>query len=359
VSLGALALVLLAEAAAPRVPVLLLAKQAPRALIVSGAGTSRSVAAQDGVLAVDGRPAGELSLPPGAWRVELPGEPGRVYRGALVVRAEGGVLRLRGELDLEPYVAAVVASEARPGTPAAALEALAVAVRSYALAARDRHPGGALCDLAHCQLLRATGVPQDHSAAATRAARATAGEVLRLPSGEVAAATFHAACGGHTADPREVFGSPASGGGAAPDPGCVGPEWSAELSPDRVAAAVRRALAGEARAAAAVPPVLRASDVVLVLGAGGFVVRAEAADGAWRVSGDAFARALDAEVGRGRIRSARLALRDEGGRVVVRGAGHGHGVGLCQEGAARWAAAGEGRRALLARYFPGARLSRL
>jgi stage II sporulation protein D len=347
----------------------LLAKQAPRALVVRGGGTIRSVAAACGGLVVDGRAAPALALGPGTWRIELPGEAPRTYVGALVIRAApspaplrgakelrgqaGGALRIRGDLDLEPYVAAVVASEARPGTPAAALEALAVVVRSYALAPAGRHPGGALCDLAHCQLLRAGGIPRAHAAAAARAARATAGEVLRLPSGAVAAAPFHAACGGHTADPREVFGSAASGAGATPDPGCAGPEWEAELDPPRLAAAVRRALEGDPHAGA-VPPALRAADVVLRRGAGGWIARAESADGAWRVSGDALARALDAALGRGRIRSARLVLADRDGRVAVRGSGHGHGVGLCQEGAARHAAEGEDRRAILSRYFPGA-----
>jgi SpoIID/LytB domain protein len=47
-------------------------------------------------------------------------------------------------------------------------------------------------------------------------------------------------------------------------------------------------------------------------------------------------------------------LEDREGRVLVRGSGRGHGVGLCQEGAARHAAEGEDRRTILSRYFPGA-----
>lgn len=211
------ALLAVALAAGPRVAVDVLAKQAPRSLTVRGGGAVRSVAARGDVLvvdgravpALDGRAAPALALPPGRWRVELAGAPPRVYAGALALRAEAGIVRVRADLELEPYVAGVVASEATPDTPPAALEALAVAVRSYALAARDRHAGGALCDLAHCQLLRA-GVAAPLRAAAARAARATAGEVLVLPTGELAAAAFHAACGGHTADPREAFGSAAS-----------------------------------------------------------------------------------------------------------------------------------------------------
>ena len=51
--------------------------------------------------------------------------------------------------------------------------------------------------------------------------------------------------------------------------------------------------------------------------------------------------------------------RDEAGRArafVLHGAGWGHGVGLCQIGAAVMAARGYGYREILAHYFPGTEL---
>jgi stage II sporulation protein D len=343
----AAALVLTLAAGAP-VAVDVLTREAPRSLVVRGEGKARSVAARGQTLLVDGAPAAALSLPHGTWRVEPPSGRARTYAAALTVRAREGRLAIRAVLALEDYVAAVVASESLPGTPPAALEALAVAVRSYALAARDRHPGGALCDLAHCQVLRGEGISPERRARAVRAARATTGEVLVLPSGAIAAAAFHAACGGRTAEPSEVFGSKASGGRPAED-GCAGPAWRAVLPPERVASAATAALGG--RAPGAIPASLHAADLVLERGTGGWISAVEAADGSWRVSGDAFARALDAEVGRGLVRSGRFEIADEGGRVVLRGTGHGHGVGLCQQGAARLAAEGADRRAILGRYY--------
>ena len=44
--------------------------------------------------------------------------------------------------------------------------------------------------------------------------------------------------------------------------------------------------------------------------------------------------------------------RREGAKVVIHGRGAGHGVGLCQTGAAAMAADGAGFRQILARYFP-------
>jgi stage II sporulation protein D len=49
----------------------------------------------------------------------------------------------------------------------------------------------------------------------------------------------------------------------------------------------------------------------------------------------------------------------EGKDAVFRGRGRGHGAGLCQWGAAGLARAGQGWRAILARYYPGAELRRM
>jgi len=47
------------------------------------------------------------------------------------------------------------------------------------------------------------------------------------------------------------------------------------------------------------------------------------------------------------------------GVFVLAGRGRGHGAGMCQWGAAGWARAGEGYRAILSRYYPGAELTRM
>ncbi|WP_232288415.1 SpoIID/LytB domain-containing protein [Anaeromyxobacter sp. K] len=351
-------------AAAPSIEVELLARLAPRRIELEGGGRRRSVAAAGDGLRLDGAPAGAvLSLPARTWRIVPGGGPAarpRTYRAALRIRAERGVLRVRATLALEDYVAGVVASEALPGTPREALRALAVVARSYALAAPPRHPEGARCDLAHCQLLRGGGADRAHEAAARAAARATAGEVLRLPGGAVAAAPFHAACGGHTADPRQAFGGAGTGAAAVADPGCPPARWRAALDPAALAAAVRAALAvSDPAGAAAVPARLGAADLAVRAGAGGWVTQVGGAGGGWALGGDAFARAADASAGRGVVRSSRFRLAGGAGPPVLEGAGHGHGVGLCQAGAARRARAGEGYRGILRAYFPAAAVGRL
>ncbi|PYR40935.1 MAG: hypothetical protein DMF93_09765, partial [Acidobacteria bacterium] len=75
------------------------------------------------------------------------------------------------EMPIETYVARVVAGEAARDSRAAALEALAITVRTFAAANLGRHraDGFDLCDQTHCQVLRpATAVTE-------RAVEATAG----------------------------------------------------------------------------------------------------------------------------------------------------------------------------------------
>jgi stage II sporulation protein D len=289
------------------------------------------------------------------WRVELQGEAPRRYEASLVVRAVGGELALVLVLPLERYVAEVVASETTPGTPLEALRAQAVVVRSFVVAQGPRHTDADACDLTHCQLLRGRGVPEAHRLAARAATLATGGRLLVLASGAVAETPFHAACGGHTGNPLEVFGSASTGAAAVPDTGCPAQPWEASLSLQRFRAALGPVLSG-ARLDDARPAEVSPSGLELLTGQGGYVVRVVAKQSGSSASGDAVARALDRELGWGRVRSGRFTFQLLGDAVQVRGAGLGHGLGLCQAGAAFRAARGETYQAILRHYFPLASL---
>jgi SpoIID/LytB domain protein len=57
---------------------------------------------------------------------------------------------------------------------------------------------------------------------------------------------------------------------------------------------------------------------------------------------------------RSHLYSSAFVVDKEAGRFVLRGAGWGHGVGLCQIGAAVMASEGKGYREILEHYYPGA-----
>jgi len=232
----------------------------------------------------------------------------------------------------------VLVSEAGDAPPEA-LAAQAVVSRSWALAHRGRHGDADACDLTHCQLYRG-----EQSGAADAAARRSAGQVLRA-GGRVVPAFFHAACGGHTAAARDVFGEPGPVG--VPDvgedgrPHCAEARWTFEVDRGALATALR----------------VRPAGTVRVLG--------RAADGRVRaveafgrvVPGARFVAEVARALGYGSLKSARFSVVADGERLRFEGTGRGHGVGYCQLGAAARARAGQGYEALLRAYFPQAQVS--
>jgi stage II sporulation protein D len=339
-----LALLLASHGAGRLVEVELLSSRPASALSIEGPGGRRDLAERDGTLLLAGRPIGpRLQLESGRWRVRLPGGELREVEGALEILPGAGRLRILARIELERYVAWTVASETEPSTPAEALRAQAVVARSFALAAGRRHADVDLCDLAHCQVLRG-GLEARHLAAAHRAAVATRGEVLRLLSGRIALTPFHAACGGHTGDPAELFGGDGTGAAAAPDAGCPPHPWRA-LVPVPIFDAVL-----EERLGAAAP----LERLTWRRGRGGYVVQVGLDDRV--LGGEAFARALDGRLGHRTLRSSRFQVTPAARGLLFEGSGIGHGVGLCQAGAARRAGAGATWREILRHYFPYAQV---
>lgn len=133
----------------------------------------------------------------------IPGTGARTYQGELVSQPSGETDNIVG---LEDYVDGVVPAES-PATWAtsggtAALEAQAVAARSYAIAAMAA--SGAVCDVPACQVY--AGWPDQYGPTVDAAVAATAGEVLFCdagskcgPAGSVALAEYSASTGGYTA----------------------------------------------------------------------------------------------------------------------------------------------------------------
>lgn len=127
----------------------------------------------------------------------------RIYQGDIVAGAGGLVDNI---VPLEEYLDGVVPAESPAVWSAAggeaALEAQAVAARSYAVAAIRAN--GAICDTALCQVYE--GWPVPYGPTADQAVQATAGQVLFCragstcgPAGTVASAEYSASSGGYTA----------------------------------------------------------------------------------------------------------------------------------------------------------------
>ncbi|MBZ4371154.1 SpoIID/LytB domain-containing protein [Corallococcus sp. AS-1-6] len=329
-----------------QVDVRILSRHRPARLRLDGPRSLEVVASRNS-LVVDGRPQPHaLQLDAGRWHVRGRGLDRR-YEAALSLEARDGELIVVATFALEAYVAAVTASETEVDTPFEALRAQAITARSYVRASGKRHDEARACDLTHCQVLRGEGFAR-HLRRARDAARSTEGVVLRLPGGAVALAPFHASCGGHTAEPVAVFGAPDLTGAAAVPDRCPASPWRAVVPRALVSAAASVAVGGPAQV----------EDLLLERDSSGAVVRVVDRASGREGRGDAFFRALGARAGWDRIRSARFSMTLGGDQALLEGQGHGHGVGLCQAGAALLARQGWTAEQLLAHYFPRALLEK-
>ncbi|WP_273887367.1 SpoIID/LytB domain-containing protein [Rubrobacter naiadicus] len=126
---------------------------------------------------------------------------GRSYRGALIVRVSGGSFYLVNRLGLEGYVRGVVPNEMPPSWPQAALEAQAVASRSYARSALE----------AHARVFDLTGSDERYLGASSEtpstnhAVSKTRG-VVATYAGSPIKAFYYSSDGGYTEASSYVFG---------------------------------------------------------------------------------------------------------------------------------------------------------
>ena len=283
-----------------------------------------------------------------AQNPQNPQNPEPATQNPLPVELRVGFLRPAGgytvqTLPLETYVARVLAGEALRDSQPAALEALAITVRTFALANLTRHraDGFDLCDQTHCQVLRAA------TAGTERAAGATASRIL-LHEGVPASIFFSASCGGRTEVPSAVW----PGADDPPylpsreDDACQGaPAWSATLE----AAEVLRALHASGFRGD------RLQDVSIAARSGSGRVARLRLDGLRpnEITGQDLRVAIGRTLGWQHIKSTAFTLRRDGDSYRFSGHGSGHGVGLCIIGSARLAEQGHSPEAILARYFPG------
>jgi stage II sporulation protein D len=127
---------------------------------------------------------------------------GRLYRGKLELVPQGEFLRVVNVVPLESYLQGVVAGEMPFGWPAQALEAQAVAARSYALANLLKgKPYDLYSDVRSQVYLGVAG----EKASTTQAVTDTAGEVV-LYGGRIATTYYFSTSGGKTASAEDVFG---------------------------------------------------------------------------------------------------------------------------------------------------------
>ena len=245
-------------------------------------------------------------------------------------------------IPLEVYVARVLAGEAEPGAADAAQQALAVAVRTYAVvnAGRHRRDGFDLCDTTHCQVMRTA------NDVSRRAALATAGRVLTL-DGKPVEIFYSASCGGRSESAIDIW----PGGARFPYLRSVPDDvhedevpWVLTLTLEEIREALVKAGFGGSRLRDIEIEERTRSGRVARLSLPGLRPAA--------MAGNAFRLAI----GPRQLRSTQFSMTRVGNGVRFTGVGYGHGVGMCVIGAGRRAKRGESVETILAQYFPGLKL---
>lgn len=304
-----------------------------------------------------------------------------------------GNIRITNILPLEQYIESVVASEMNPNAPLEFLKAHAVISRSWALRKvmglhgecrhgeeqgagirigweeSDDHTGFDVCSDDHCQ--RYQGMPPEHAARACDAVKATRGVVLTDADGNVADARFSKCCGGMT----EIFSTCWADRDypylvSKADPWCATPgrtvletvlkdydsettdfhDWETAVDAAEIAQRLKEkynACIGDITDIKACDrgPSGRIKTLTLTGDRGSITIGKELA----------IRRLLAADC----LKSSWFDVRKEGTSFRLSGHGWGHGVGLCQIGAAAMAAAGHDFRSILDFYYPTASLNRI
>lgn len=304
----------------------------------------------------EGIRAGRVLLRSDAVRVRAPGTlglRGHSYHKELEVRFrvydKKPELLVVHPLDLETYVAGIVSSELPGGWPLETYKAQAVAARTFAVWQKYRrldlpyHMESSVLDQVY------GGAQREHPLA-RQAAEETRGMVLTWHR-QLAQAYFHASCGDKTESAREGWGMalpylPGSGCGGA----CKAAnryQWTAKIPRADVDRAFRTLL-GEPVVAIEITAKTKTGRAKTALVKG--KTRSKS------VTGPDLRRLL----GYNALYSTWIeSLAFEGEKLVVKGRGSGHGVGMCQWGARGMALAGKRFDEILGVYYPGAKISRL
>lgn len=258
-------------------------------------------------------------------------------------------LHLTVTIPIERYVMAVLASEASPQEPPASLQALAIAARSFALTHQRRHSaeGFDLCDSTHCQAMSLGPV----SDAIRTAVVQTAGEAIWFRDHR-ATAYFTQNCGGITESAAQLWGGPPQPWLTShPDPWCqrTPSAWHASLNQEELRQAL--AFAGSPVHGPVSNLIVSKRDA----SGRAMTLTIVTADKQIHLAAPVFRFAVGRTLGWNRLRSDWYTTGFSANTAQFDGKGFGHGVGLCQAGAAAMAAEQHAdARAILRFYFPGA-----
>lgn len=288
-------------------------------------------------------------------------------------------------LELERYLQGVVPVEMPSSWPLPALQAQAVAARTYALKQIGRHlqDGYDLCDTSHCQAYGGSDAENERS---NQAVLSTAGMVMAW-RGRLIDAVYHSHAGGHTVSSQSAWGSKVDYLVAQPIPEEPPYIWSLQITAAELEERLRQLLKigyiyglhvaeyGEGRRVVTVvldgllgPGQLPARDLRLALGVNRlrsscFTVTACSVDGETITPRSEVTLLRQSQLSAHHFDVAAVGgcfagmLPEKPHFFIFSGTGYGHGVGMSQWGAFGLANLGYSYKEILCRFYQGAELA--
>ncbi len=272
------------------------------------------------------------------------------YRGAVELRWTANGITAINVVRTEDYVRAVTAEEMPPTWPAPAVEAQAVAARTFALAHRGRHKkeGYDLCTTTHCQSYHGIRSEQTGS---DRATRATYGQVLTY-QGKLIEALFHTDSGGMTENSEDVWGTKIPYLRAATEVERFTQPWQKDIQATTLVTQFRhKGDIGELKAIRLSPLHMGQASADRTVSGRVKQVQLVGKKGTMRVTGEDLRNAFG-------LRSTLFEMKLDKDTVHLHGYGWGHGLGLSQYGARAWAKTLD-CTGILQHYYHGATLKQL
>ncbi|MEO8551725.1 MAG: SpoIID/LytB domain-containing protein [Kofleriaceae bacterium] len=314
----------------------------------------------------------------GGSQLETGTEDRRYWGSVYVTLDHDGSLVAANAVSEDKLLAGIVPAEMYPDAPPAALEAQAIAARTELLqkiGRRSLTDPFLLCSTQQCQVYAGAGKEDPRT---SRAIEKTHGMVLLRDGGGMVDIRYSASCGGHTEDNDAIWGG-------EPDPSLRGKRddpkaqmtkitdanlddfldhdgdawcakakgakakfrWTEKLGADDLTARVSVEYPEIGRIKAIQPKKRGVSGRIQALAIVGDKATVE-------VTGDLHIRRL-----LGGLKSTLFEVTRDGNTFVFRGAGFGHGVGMCQLGAIGMAEAGKPHAQILGHYYRGTHLHKL
>jgi SpoIID/LytB domain protein len=310
------------------------------------------------------------------------------WRGAIELDPHGSHMTMVNVLSVEQYVAGVVPNEVPGNYPSGALQTMAVIARTFSLARRGfhEHEGYDVCSTVHCQMY---GGYLSEWEAGNQATLSTQGEVIEYDHA-LADSTFHAVCGGIGEDVDKVWpqhATPYLIGELDAPPAVKVPDLSDERAfrsfidnpPEAYCSASPRFRWQESYSTEQLQTLFEQS-LPVTLGTAfhglgqlrdvrvgsrsshGRVQQLdiEGTEGSYSIAKDSIRWLWSGgHLGQGGLQSTLFCIDKQGATYVFKGGGWGHGVGMCQDGAAGMAARGIPYHDILLHYYPHTSLAHL